>query len=327
MTATATDHREQRLGPRIIETDETGRLDLAPPAIAEPAATPMPARRSRLSPAKVAMTGLGLLLLGIAAIELAHFIDGAFDHGQTLGIIATAAVTAGVGGSAYWLAAELRGLWRLRSTERLRSLIPAATAGELKREIDMAAAILARDPQLAAPVAHYRAVVEAHHSGSDALALFDRFVLAPADALAQAAIRRAAAQAFAINLISPTAVLDTLLFAARAMRLMREIAQIYGQRPGFAGTVHLLRRLAGGAGLVGAVDIVGGVVAQQLGGAVLERVSASAAESAYAAQKMARLGLVAIAMCRPVEFRAGEAPSLASLVSGGFGRVKAGPAG
>jgi putative membrane protein len=55
---------------------------------------------------------------------------------------------------------------------------------------------------------------------------------------------------------------------------------------------------------------------QQLGGAVMERLSASAAESAYAAQKMARLGIIAMALCRPVDFRPGEVPSLRSLVSG-----------
>jgi len=55
---------------------------------------------------------------------------------------------------------------------------------------------------------------------------------------------------------------------------------------------------------------------QTLGGAVIERLSASAAESAYAAQKMARLGIIAMALCRPVEFRPGEVPSLRSLVSG-----------
>jgi putative membrane protein len=100
------------------------------------------------------------------------------------------------------------------------------------------------------------------------------------------------------------------------MRLLRQIAEIYGQRPGLAGTVHLLRRLVGGAGMVGAVDLLGGVLAQQLGGAVLERLSASAAESVYAAQKMARLGILAMALCRPVEFRPGEVPSLRRLVSG-----------
>src|SRR5207248_6397824 len=134
----------------------------------------------------------------------------------------------------------------------------------------------------------------------DAFELFSRFVLAPADRLAEAAIRRAGAQAFAINAISPTAGLDTVLFAARALRLVREIAEIYGQRPGLAGTVHLLRRLAGGAAMVGTVDLVGGILVQQLGGALIERLSASAAESGYAAQKMALLGIIAMALCRPV---------------------------
>jgi len=312
---TEADPIRERLRPRIVETGETGRLDLGLPAIPEPGRAPPPARRFP-SPFAVAMTGLGILFAGVVGIDLAQFVDGAFAHGTGLGVLATVAVAAGACGALYWLTAELRGLMRLRSAERLRRLIPSALAGELKQEINAAAAILAHDRLLGEAVGSYRAAVAPHHTGRDALELFSRFVLAPADQLAQAAIRRAAAQAFAINAISPTVVLDTLLFAARAMRLIREIAEIYGQRPGMAGTVHLLRRLASGAGLVGAVDIVGGVIVQQLGGAVLERLSASAAESAYAAQKMARLGLVAMASCRPIEFRPGEAPSLSGLVSG-----------
>lgn len=312
---TQTETRQERLRPRILETAETGRLELGPPPAPETSLAP-PSRGRLLSPFAVAVTGFGVLGLGVVGIDLVQFIDGAFTHGAPFGVAAAAAVAAGIGGGIYWLTAELRGLWRLRSAEHLRALIPSALAGELKHEIDIAATILARDPLLGEAVKGYRAVLEPHHSGGDALELFSRFVLVPADRLAQAAIRRASAQAFAINAISPTVVIDTLFFAARAMRLIREIAEIYGQRPGLAGTVHLLRRLAGGAGLVGAVDLVGGLVAQQLGGAVLERISASAAESAYAAQKMARLGLVAMALCRPIDFRPGEAPSLGGLVSG-----------
>ena len=312
---TEVDPIRERLRPRIVETAETGRLDLGLPAIPEPSLAPAPARRFP-SPFGVAMAGLGILVAGVVGIDLAQFVDGAFAHGVGVGVVATVAVAAGAGGALYWLAAELRGLMRLRSAERLRRLIPSALAGELKPEIDAAAAILAHDPLLGGAVHSYRAALAPHHTGRDALELFSRFVLAPADQLAQGAIRRAAAQAFAINAISPTVLLDTLLFAARAMHLIREVAEIYGQRPGLAGTVHLLRRLASGAGLVGAVDVVGGVIVQQLGGAVLERLSASAAESAYAAQKMARLGLIAMASCRPIEFRPGEAPWLSGLVSG-----------
>lgn len=312
---TEADLVRQRLRPRIVETGETGRLELSLPPISDPNDAPLPTRRLP-SPFAVAMAGLGILVVGVVGIDLLQFVDGAFARSTTVGVLAAASVVAGAGGAFYWLMAELRGLISLRSAERLRRLIPSALADELKQEIDAAAAILARDPLLRGAVSNYRAAVGPHHTGRDALELFSRFVLAPADQLAQGAIRRAAAQAFAINAVSPTVLLDTLLFAARAIRLVREIAEIYGQHPGLAGTVHLLRRIVSGAGLVGAVDIVGGVIVQQLGGAVLERLSANTAESAYATQKMARLGLIAMASCRPIEFRSGEVPSLPGLVSG-----------
>jgi putative membrane protein len=312
---TETAPAEERLRPRILETEETGRLALNLPHAEETHLPILPTGRSR-SPLAVAVIGLAILVFAVLGIDLIQFIDGAFAHGTGLGVAAAAAVAAACGGAGWWAIGELRALWRLRSAERLRSLIPRAVSSELKPEIGAAAAILARDPLLREAVARFRAAVEPHHSGRDTLELFSRFVLTRADRLAEASIRRAAAQAFAINAISPTALLDTLLFAVRAIRLLREIAEIYGQRPGLAGTVHLVRRLAGGAGMVGAVDLAGGILVQQLGGAVIERFSASAAESAYAAQKMARLGIIAIALCRPVEFRPDEIPSLRSLVSG-----------
>jgi putative membrane protein len=311
---TATERRE-RLRPQIVETEDRGRLEFSLQSASETDLS-SPQTRPFRSPITIAITGLGILALGWLGIDLVQFVDSAFAHGTGLGVAATAAVAAGCGGAGYWVIAELRGLWRLRSAEQLRRLIPFALSSELKTEVDAAAAILARDPLLGNAVGQFRAAVEPHHSGRDALELFSRFVLAPADRLAEAAVRRAAAQAFAINAISPTALLDTLLFAGRAMRLIREIAETYGQRPGLAGTVHLLRRLLGGAGMVGAIDIVGGVLVQQFGGAVLERISASAAESAYAAQKMARLGILAMVLCRPINFHTNEIPSLRSLVSG-----------
>ncbi|MGC2202305.1 MAG: DUF697 domain-containing protein [Stellaceae bacterium] len=305
----------ERLRPRVVETAETGRLELGRAPFPE-ANLPAPHIAPSRSPAAVAAAGLGILLIGWIGIDLVEFVDGAFARGTGLGAAALATVALAGGGIGYWLISELRGFWRLRSTERLRNLIPLALSSELRREIDAAATILARDPLLGEPVARYRAACEPHHSGRDTLELFLRFVLAPADRLAEAAVRRAATQAFAINAVSPTALLDTLLFAVRATRLIREIAEVYGQRPGLTGTVHLLRRLVIGAGLVGAADLVGSVLVQQFGGAVLERLSASAAESAYAAQKMARLGILAMALCRPVDFRPGEAPSLRRLVTG-----------
>src|SRR5215470_16769418 len=188
---TETASADNRLRPRILEIEETGRLDLSlPPATETSLPIPIPRRRGSRSSLAIAATGLGIFVLAVLGIDLVQFIDRAFAHGSGLGMVAVAAVAVGCGGAGYWLVAELRALWRLRSAERLRSLIASAVSSELKSEINSAAAILARDPQLGGAVARFRAAVEPRHSGRDALELFSRFVLAPADRLAETSIRR-----------------------------------------------------------------------------------------------------------------------------------------
>src|SRR5262249_60187026 len=123
-----TTETEPRLRPRIIETEETGRLDLRLPAAPDPGPAALPPRRVP-SPFAVAATGLGILVVGAAAIDLAQFVDGAFAHGTGVGVLAAAAVAAGAGGAGYWLIAELRGLLRLRSAGRPKGPVPSALAG------------------------------------------------------------------------------------------------------------------------------------------------------------------------------------------------------
>jgi uncharacterized membrane protein YcjF (UPF0283 family) len=61
-------------------------------------------------------------------------------------------------------------------------------------------------------------------------------------------------------------------------------------------------------------------VTQHMSGAVLERLAADSAESAYAAQRLSRIGLIAMGLCRPVPFQEGEAPGIfSSLIGNLFG--------
>jgi putative membrane protein len=96
--------------------------------------------------------------------------------------------------------------------------------------------------------------------------------------------------------------------------MVRSIAASYGHRPTAAATVHLLRRLLVEAGKLGAIDIASTTLVQQLGGAVAERLATTAADSFYAAYRMARLGVMVMDLCRPVPFRDEDVPSITSLV-------------
>jgi uncharacterized membrane protein YcjF (UPF0283 family) len=57
-------------------------------------------------------------------------------------------------------------------------------------------------------------------------------------------------------------------------------------------------------------------VTQHLSGAVLEKLAAGGAESMYAGQRMARIGLITMGMCRPVPFQGDEAPGMFSALIG-----------
>jgi putative membrane protein len=122
-------------------------------------------------------------------------------------------------------------------------------------------------------------------------------------------------RAFGITAISPTALTDAAFFLVFGVRMVRAIASSYGHRPTAATTMHLLRRLVVEAGKLGAVDIATTSLAQQLGGAVAERVATTAADALYAAYRMARLGIIVMDLCRPIPFGEDEVPSVSSLVA------------
>ena len=158
--------------------------------------------------------------------------------------------------------------------------------------------------------------LQQHHSPAQQIEIFSQTVMTPLDRRAEAIVRRASARAFGVTAISPTAVTDAAFFVAFSIRMVREIAACYGHRPTAVATVHLLRRLVVEAGKLGAVDFAGAALSQHIGGAIAERLATSAAESMYATQRMARLGLVTMSMCRPVPFRQNEIPGIMSSLIG-----------
>ena len=139
--------------------------------------------------------------------------------------------------------------------------------------------------------------------------------MVPLDRRAEEHIRSAVLRAFGITAISPTALSDAVFFLAVGVRMVRGIAAAYGHRPTAAATTHLLRRLVVEAGKLGAVDIASQSLAQQLGGAVAERLATTAADAFYASYRMARLGVIVMDLCRPVPFGEDDVPSITSLVS------------
>lgn len=316
--ADADEDRTDMLAPQVIATAESGRIV---PAVPARRSAPVRAGRRRASPAvKLGVTGLAAAFVGWLGIDAYLWVASVFEHGAALGWAAAAAVAAGIGGAGLITVRELRSFLALKSVEanqqRITALLEAPRAADIRDSVRNVLALVPKDRQSAAAIEAFQRKVQRHHSAAQQLELLSQTVMATFDRRAEAIVRRASMRAFAIVAISPTAITDALFFMACSVRMVRDVARCYGHRPTASATVHLLRRLIVEAGRLGAIDLATATVTQHLAGAVAERVAANAAESVYATQRMARLGLVTMELCRPIPFRPQEIPGITSSLIG-----------
>jgi len=307
--------------PAIFTTEDSRPIEIGEQPSIAGAAAAEPVHRNR--PFKVALIGLGILIIGLLTFDAVEWVKDQFDRGLVVGGLAVAIIAAALLGLGYWLISEFRAFAALKSVERVQARLAMSSRQDAQAGnalIDDIVASLPSAPTVKATLAVYRDQVQPHHTLEQRVGLISRTVLAPIDHRAETLIRATVMQTVVFTAISPTALIESLFFLARGLRLLRQIAELYGGRPGFAGTVHLMRRLVVGSGTVGAVDLIGNVLAQKLGGAILEKLSSEVAESAYATQRMARIGILCMQMCRPIPFARDEHPSVSGLIAGALKR-------
>lgn len=309
--------------PTVFATEETERIVPRERAVVTPprATLAMSGRRDRW--VRLGLWGVGIALAGWLGVDAYLWISNAFASSATLGSVATAAVAAGLAGASLVIGREMKSFFALKSVEanQQRFAQEGLRPSEMRDAIRSVLAGVPKDRAIEAAIEAYQRQAQPHHTPAQQLELLSRTVMTPLDRRAEAVVRRATARAFGITAVSPTALTDAVFFIAMSVRMVRGIAACYGHRPTAAATAHLLRRLVVEAGRLGAVDLAGMTLTQHIGGAVAERLAANTAESMYAAQRMARIGLITMGMCRPVPFQPHEVPGLfSSLIGNLFGR-------
>lgn len=284
--------------PRIIVEETTApapasapRLDFQWEQAVVPVAPPRPARWSGFSRA---LAGAAVLGVGLAALDAANFTADQFARGAVQGWLTLGVVLAGFGliASAGW--AEARGLLSVRAVDQAREGFARGDLATVRAEAVRWAGGVAEAAPLLPALREARSVDEIR-------ALLEAGPLPALEARATALGRTAAVQAFSVTAISPSPALDALVFAWRGVRLVRQVAELHGLRPGLAGTVTLLRRTLADAATVAATDIAVDAAARALlSNKLLEQFAGEAAAGAVAARRMLRLARVAAEACRIV---------------------------
>jgi putative membrane protein len=148
----------------------------------------------------------------------------------------------------------------------------------------------------------------------DRLRLAERYLVAPRDEDAHRVIARAARRITLLTTVTPAAALDILFVAAQNLRMMREIATLYGGRPSTFATLRLARMVIGHLAVTGGLALSDNLLQHVVGKGLLGRLSARFGEGAVNGILTARIGLAARDVCRPIPQEANAKETLGSLL-------------
>ncbi len=258
----------------------------------------------------------GLILLG-SGLGVAHLIEDLFALSESLGWLGSAFAFAAALALVVVIAREALGLVRLATIEKLH-LRAAATLlsddhGESRAIMQDLLKIAHQNPQLARASAALKSHAGDIIDGADLIRLAERELMTPLDQEARRLVSSAAQRVSVITAVSPRALIDVLFVFAASLRLIRQLARLYGGRPGALGMIQLMRHVVAHVAISGGMAASDGLIQQVLGHGLAAKLSQRLGEGILNGLLTARLGLAAIDVTRPLPFNALPRPALTDL--------------
>jgi putative membrane protein len=281
----------------------------------EPAAVPVAKRRWSWGGLFVAgLSGFLTLSIGVWAERT---IVSLMNESPVLGYAALACAALAALALLVMLIRVLRDILRERKVEALRLRATAALAEGSLAEAQAVAGELAGLYGSRADTAKGRAFLADSlpqlFAARDVLTVAERSLMAPLDALAQAQIAQAARRVSLVTAVSPRALIDVIFVLVACARLLRTIAGIYAGRPGTLGLIRLARQVLGHLVVTGGIAAGDAVIQQVVGQGLAARLSAKLGEGVLNGLLTARIGLAALAVCRPLPFVEATPPTLGDV--------------
>jgi putative membrane protein len=289
----------------------------------EAVALPVPVETPILHPQRgfrwgaVFWTALGgLILLGVG-LGVTRLIEDLFARSEGLGFVGLAFAFAAALAFAVVVAREAFGLARLAAIEKLHLRAAAVLASDDRVESRAIVRELLRLEHQNPQLARARATLQGHSDdiidGADLIRLAERELMTPLDQEARRLVSSAAQRVSLVTAVSPRALIDVLFVFAASLRLIRQLARLYGGRPGALGMIALMRHVIAHVAITGGMAASDGLIQQVLGHGIAAKLSQRLGEGVLNGLLTARLGLAAIDVTRPLPFTALPKPALADL--------------
>nr|WP_272210799.1 TIGR01620 family protein [Marinicella sp. W31]MDC2876715.1 TIGR01620 family protein [Marinicella sp. W31] len=276
-------------------------------------------KKRRFSFGKLATVAFGIVFSLALGLWIDDLVRSLFARAPWLGWLALGAVM--VGGLAAVVIAirEVVAIVRLGAVQNIKLQLAQARAGSDTGAARKAVAELAALVAGKAETARGRQrLSELDNAVVDAPQLVDfceREMMAPLDIRARSLILNASKRVSVVTAISPRAAVDVLYVFYESMRLVRNMAELYGGRPGSIGMFRLMRDVLAHLAVTGSIAVGDSLVQQVLGHGLASKLSARFGEGMINGMMTARIGIAAMDLCRPMPFNALKRPGISDFIN------------
>ncbi len=261
-----------------------------------------------------ALTALISMALSASAYDL---VSDFFARSAALGALALTLLSLIIIAALIFITREVRGLFRQRYIADLHQAF--ARAHEMDDRdaarllVGRLASLYENRPTTARARSELARLREEIIDGRDLVELTERYLVSALDDEATREIARAAKRVSVVTAISPRAIIDLLFVLGQAVQLIRRIAEIYGGRPGFFGFLRIAKSVAAHLAITGGMAAGDSLVQQALGHGIAAKLSARLGEGVLNGMMSARIGLSAMALCRPLPFLTKPTPGVSDV--------------
>ncbi|MBO6893275.1 MAG: TIGR01620 family protein [Roseibium sp.] len=264
------------------------------------------------------MIGLGGLVSLAAGLAVDTLIRDLFTRTDWLGWTGVALAAIAALGLLGLVIREIAGLVRLNRIDHLRDKIQTAADEDDARQATAGLReliALYRDrPETAqgrkALAGHMREVID----GRDLVKLAERDLLSPLDLEARRIVMNSAKRVSLVTAVSPRALVDLLAVLFENLRTIRRLSALYGGRPGTLGFLRLAKHVLTHLAVTGGMAAGDSLASQVLGQGLAARLSARLGEGVINGLLTARIGIAAIAVCRPAPFVSDNGPTVSDFM-------------
>ena len=260
---------------------------------------------------------IGGLFSFAIGLWLNQLIDQLFARSAALGYIGLALAGLALVALAAIAAREVYAIFRQRHIARLHIALAQAREADdrdaARLHVGELIALYESRPETAEARANLTRLRGEIIDGRDLIDIAERELMQKLDDAARRQIASAAKSVSILTAVSPRAILDVIFVAAQALRLIRRIAEIYGGRPGWLGVWKLARAVGTHLAITGGMAVGDSLLQQFVGHGIAAKLSARLGEGVLNGLLTARVGLSAMAVCRPMPFAARKQPGVSDV--------------